>query len=57
MPTNPDFNSGGACKILDVLEENTPLKLKEIMTMDESYSVIENKYEDVVNFINSEVLN
>ena len=42
---------------LDVLEENTPLKLKEIMTKDESYSVIENKYEDVVNFINSEVLN
>ena len=42
---------------LDVLEENTPSKLKEIMTMDESFSVVENNYEDVVSFINSEVLN
>jgi threonine synthase len=42
---------------LDVLEENTPSKLKEIMTMDESFSVVENNYDDVVSFINSEVLN
>ena len=34
---------------LDVLEENTPSKLKEIMTMDESFSVVENNYEDVVS--------
>jgi hypothetical protein len=31
MPTNPDFNSGGACKILDVLEENNIL-LSELFT-------------------------
>ena len=42
---------------LDVLEENTPSKLKEIMTMDESFSVVENNYEDIVSFINTEVLN
>ncbi len=42
---------------LDVLDQNTPSKLKEIMTKKESYSVVENNYNDVVNFINSEVLN
>ena len=41
---------------LDVLDQNTPSKLKEIMTKKESYSVVENNYNDVVNFINSEVL-
>ena len=41
---------------LDVLDQNTPSKLKEIMTKKESYSVAENNYNDVVNFINSEVL-
>ena len=41
---------------LDVLDQNTPVKLKEIMTKKESYSVVENNYNDVVNFINSEVL-
>ena len=41
---------------LDVLDQNTPSKLKEIMTKKESYSVTENNYNDVVNFINSEVL-
>ena len=41
---------------LDVLDQNTPLKLKEIMTKKESYSVVENNYNDVVNVINSEVL-
>ena len=34
---------------LDILEENTPSKLKEIMTMDESFSVVENNYEEVNN--------
>ena len=41
---------------LDVLDQNTPSKLKEIMTKKESYSVVENNYNDIVNFINSEVL-
>ena len=42
---------------LDILEENTPSSLKEIMTKEESFSVLENDFVDVNNYINSEVLN
>jgi threonine synthase len=42
---------------LDILEENTPSSLKEIMTKEESFSVLENDFEDLNNYINSEVLN
>tara|TARA_B100001057_G_scaffold60677_1_gene53854 strand:+ start:3543 stop:4928 length:1386 start_codon:yes stop_codon:yes gene_type:complete len=44
-------------KELDILEENTPSSLKEIMTKEESFSVLENDFEDLNNYINSEVLN
>ena len=44
-------------KELDILEENTPSSLKEIMTKEESFSVLENDFVDVNNYINSEVLN
>ena len=44
-------------KELDILEENTPSSLKEIMTKEESFSVLENDFKDLDNYINSEVLN
>jgi threonine synthase len=44
-------------KELDILKENTPSSLKEIMTKEESFSVLENDFEDLNNYINSEVLN
>ena len=44
-------------KELDILEENTPSSLKEIMTKEESFSVLENDFENLNNYINSEVLN
>ena len=44
-------------KELDILEENTPSPLKEIMTKEESFSVLENSFEDLNNYINLEILN
>jgi len=44
-------------KELDILEENTPSSLKEIMTKEEAFSVLENNFEDLNNYLNSEVLN
>ena len=41
---------------LNVLEEQTPQKLKDIMTKDESYSVLENSFSDLESFINQKVL-
>jgi threonine synthase len=41
---------------LNVLEEQTPEKLKDIMTKDESYSVLENSFSDLESFINQKVL-
>ena len=38
------------------LEEQTPEKLKDIMTKDESYSVLENSFSDLESFINQKVL-
>ena len=44
-------------KELDILNENTPVSLKEIMTKEETFSVLENNFEDLNNYLNSEVLN
>ena len=44
-------------KELDILDENTPSSLKEIMTKEETFSVLENNFEDLNNYLNSEVLN
>ena len=41
----------------EYLEKITPEKLKQIMIKDESYSVINNNFEELKSFINSEVLN
>ena len=41
---------------LNVLEEQTPQKLKDIMTKDESYSVLDNSFSDLESFINQKVL-
>ena len=43
-------------KELDILNENTPGSLKEIMTKEETFSVLENNFEDLNNYLNSEVL-
>ena len=43
-------------KELDTLNENTPGSLKEIMTKEETFSVLENNFEDLNNYLNSEVL-
>jgi len=42
---------------LDILDENTPSSLTEIMTKEETFSVLENNFEDLNNYLNSEVLN
>ena len=44
-------------KELDILDENTPSSLKEIMTKEETFSVLENNFEDLNNYLNSEILN
>ena len=44
-------------KELDILDENTPSSLKAIMTKEETFSVLENNFEDLNNYLNSEVLN
>ena len=44
-------------KELDILDENTPNSLKEIMTKEETFSVLENNFGDLNNYLYSEVLN
>ena len=42
---------------LNVLDKHTPTSLKKIMTKDESFSILENNFDELNNYINSKVLN
>ena len=42
---------------LNVLDQHTPTSLKKIMTKDESFSILENNFDELNNYINSKVLN